>query len=109
MRLFHSFALHAPISTFSTNPRDSLLLPLSTPSPQIRKMYGRLIDPYTHAWNTIHELTANGGQRKVIGRMYDLWTEGKPTVLAQRMGKTMIKILRGEWGGNDGEPGGNMR
>jgi len=77
-------------------PHRSLLFPLSTPAPELRRIISKYLAPTSVVLATLRESFTSGEQAKFAHRMRESIQEGAPWALARNVGRKIWGLLSGE-------------
>jgi len=80
----------------SSPPHCSLLFPLSTPAPELKRIISKYLAPTSVVLTTLRESFTSGEQAKFAHRMRESVQEGAPWVLARNVGRKIWGLLSGE-------------
>ena len=80
----------------SSPPHCSLLFPLSTPAPELKRIISKYLAPTSVVLTTLRESFTSGEQAKFAHRMRESIQEGAPWVLARNVGRKIWGLLSGE-------------
>jgi len=80
-------------------PHCSLLFPLSTPAPELKRIISKYLAPTSVVLTTLRESFTSGEQAMFAHRMRESIEEGAPWVLARNVGRKIWGLLSGEGDG----------
>ncbi|KAI0262563.1 hypothetical protein BC834DRAFT_890769 [Gloeopeniophorella convolvens] len=80
-------------------PHRSMLLPLSTPAPELQRVIFKYLAPTRVVLTRLHDSFTSGDQAKLAQRMSESIRDGAPWTLARNVGKKIWGLLSGEGDG----------